>query len=78
MFNKVLNDLKDCEQDSANFETAGELLEFLSGLSEHDLNKRVVICRNEWDDRMYMRYVSVVEDVDWVRNDSNEVIICCK
>lgn len=66
------------EQEFAKLETAGELLEFLSGLSEHDLNKRVVIGRNEWDDNMYMKYVGVEYEVDWVRNDYNEVIICCK
>lgn len=129
MFNRVLNDLKDCEyklqmiaddkdtdiwvslklrpvistiedtqknicaiadsyekvpnvtkkgQKSAKFETAGELLEFLLGLSDRDLNKPVVIGRNEWDDRMYMRYVGVQYEVDWVSNGSNDVMICCK
>lgn len=129
MFNRVLNDLKNCERDlqmiaddkatdiwvslkirniiytiedtqknlcsiadsyevvpnvtkkgrrSAKFETARELLEFLLGLSDRDLNKPVVIGRNEWDDRMYMRYVGVEYDVDWVRNDDKDIMICCK
>ena len=66
------------ERQSAKFKTAGELLEFLLGLSDNDLNKRVVIGRNEWDPRMYAKYVGVEYDVDWVRNDDKSVMICCE
>lgn len=65
-------------RDVIKFETAGELLEFLLGLNERDLRKPVTIGKNEWDDRMYMKYVGVVYEVDWVRNDDKDVIICCK
>lgn len=75
---RLVPNVTNTEQEFAKFETAGELLEFLLGLGERDLMKPVVIGRNEWDDNMYMRYVGVVYDVDWVRNDSNEVIICSK
>ena len=75
---RSVSNVTNTEQEFAKFETAGELLEFLLGLSDSDLRKPVVIGRNEWDDNMYMKYVGVEYEVDWVRNDSNEVIICCK
>lgn len=68
------------EQEFAKIETAGELLEFLSGLSEHDLNKRVVLGRNEYDfsSKWMVRVLGVVNDAEWVRKDDDSILICSK
>ena len=75
---KVVPNVTNNGRDRAKFKTAGELLDFLLGLSDRDLDKRVVIGRNEYDPRMYAKYVGVEYDVDWVRNDDKSVMICCE
>lgn len=67
------------ERQSAKFiKTAGELLDFLLGLRDRDLNKRVVIGRNVWDDRLPMKYVGVVRGAEWIRNDDEDIMIFCR
>lgn len=68
------------EQEFAKFETAGELLEFLLGLSDSDLNKRVVLGRNEYDfsHKWGVRVLGIVNDADWVRKDDDSILICSK
>ena len=66
------------EQKSAKFKTAGELLDFLLGLRDRDLNKRVVIGRNVWDERMFMKWCSVQHKAEWIRNDDEDIMIFCK
>jgi hypothetical protein len=66
------------EQKSAKFKTAGELLDFLLGLRDRDLNKRVVIGRNVWDERMFTKWCSVQHKAEWIRNDVEDIMIFCK
>lgn len=68
------------EQEFAKFETAGELLEFLLGLSDSDLNKRVVLGRNEYDfsHKWGVRVLGIENDADWVRKDDDSILICSK
>lgn len=67
-------------RDAIKFETGGELLEFLLGLSDRDLNKCVKIGRNEYDfsSKWGVKVFGYVQDVDWVRKDDESILICCK
>ena len=60
------------------FKTAKDLLEFLLSLSERDLSKAIKIGKNEWDANVYMCEVGRIYNVDWIRNDKTNILICCK
>jgi hypothetical protein len=75
---KVVPNATNYEQKSAKFKTAGELLDFLLGLRDRDLNKRVVIGRNVWDERMFTKWCSVQHKAEWIRNDDEDIMIFCK
>ena len=65
-------------QDGTKFKTAGELLEFLLGLSNRDLNKPVVLGRNEYDfsSKWMVTVRGITDDADWVRNYDDVILIC--
>jgi hypothetical protein len=75
---KVVPNVTDNRRDRAKFETAGELLDFLLGLRDRDLNKRVVIGRNVWDERMFTKWCSVQHKAEWIRTDDENIMIFCK
>lgn len=76
--NPVIKENGNHSRKGVFFKTAKDLLEFLLSLSEHDLSKPIKIGKNVWDKDVYIHYVSRIYNVDWVRNDKTDVLICCK